>query len=132
MKKLFLATIFLIISFIGFSQITLENTYTLPKAYEFGTTKFSPSDTKYYYLDEALNQLKIYNLNHSLYQTINIPVQTGASSYEIYYPTTNLFDSDAGIEYILEGYRSSGVTSYIIVYNEDGSELLNIDGFETH
>ncbi len=57
---------------IGHAQITLENSYPATANSVLSVVNFANSGYKYQYTDITNNQVKFYNLNHSLWKTINI------------------------------------------------------------
>ena len=130
MKKLMISGLFVLLAFLTFAQVTLD------KRYEYSTTvvKLENSGYKYYLMDVPAAQCRIYNLDHSLYKTINCPVPSGCYLYDIKFVSEKLFDSDAGLELAYVYYKYIPTqSSYYYEYdcniiNEDGSVITNIDG----
>jgi len=85
-------------------------------------------------MDVPNSQCRIYNMDHSLYKTINCPVPADNYLADIKYVSQNLFDSDSEIELLYTYYQYiPTATSYYYVYNskvinETGSSLINING----
>ena len=85
-------------------------------------------------MDVPNEQCKIYNLDHSLLKTIKCNVPNGFYLADIKFVSENLFDSDTGIEILCTYYKYiETATSYYYEYdskiiNEDGSNILTIDG----
>lgn len=130
MKKLILSHLLLIlIAFSAKSQITLETTMQAGDYAAFGVTKLTTAGYKYYAVNENQNELKLYNINHSVYQTISIPVTINPDSIgDLFfgYVTDNLFDNDNGIEYLME-YYDNNYKNYFYIFNEDGSTVFSKD-----
>lgn len=102
--------------------LALENTYTGGQAYR---TKLESSGEKYFQLNAASAQAKIYNSDHTLWKTISAPkpaaaTYTASTMYDISETTIN---TDALVE-LIYGYTDTGVTESFVV-NETGSLLLS-------
>lgn len=90
------------------SQILLENSYNVNNNNrKSGLTliKLDLSGEKYFLYNIQSKQIVLYNLNHSIYKTINIPLlsryrQFSDSTLSIAYLSENLFNNDNLIEYI--------------------------------
>jgi len=123
MKKLFLFFL-LCISFNCFSQITLDfqsSTYLFRFKLNDTETKFLNDD--YYFIDST-KQLVIYNLDGSLYKTIQMPQIQNSHILGVPCITTTLFDTDpSNIEYLVF-YTINGVFSAKVI-REDGTILLD-------
>lgn len=111
------------------SQITLEKTYTGVSAGVANTVTYGD---KYYVMDVAAAQCKIYNLDHSLWKSINLSVPSGYYLYDIQYVTDHLFNADNQIEllYVSYNYNTTGqyYTYETRVVNESGTQLLSLPG----
>lgn len=109
-------------------QITLESTYNHSGTF----TKLAQSGYKFYLMDVASNQCRIYNTNHTLWKTINLAVPANNYLYDIRYISENLFTTDNNLclAYIYYNYNASGqYYSYTAkVIRENGTELLSIPG----
>ena len=69
----------------------------------------------YQYFGYDTNKIVLYNLDMSIYKTIDIPDFPDTNDYEaVMYISDNLFDTDDKIEYLLFSYN------WIKIYNEDG------------
>lgn len=130
MKKLIV--FFVMLQLTAKSQIiNLENTYT--QAPYFILTQISPSNYKYILFDPFNSQFKVYNLNHSLYASVNIPLTyvQGSSQYYINFVTTSLFDCDStNLEYSIMFLGNGGPAypaPYFSVYRANGPLLQKID-----
>ena len=125
MKKL-ITTLLLIASISGYAQITLENTYVNGgiSAERLRLIKLSSSGYKYCVNDTST--IRLYNLNHTLFRTINIPPGAFMSTVSVFYVSEELFNTNpADIEYLLS-YYNLGITHFRI-YNETGTVLLARD-----
>src|SRR4051812_1824584 len=93
MKKILLAIVFIYSTIISSGQITLE------KSGYHSTLRFvhlERAGFKYVYHDPIVNEIRLYNLNHSLYKIINIPPQNAyQNNYYVQYLTETLWDTDS-------------------------------------
>jgi hypothetical protein len=128
LKKIFLLLTFLFLFTGSRAQLSMENIYSSSA----GLTKLALSGYKYFVMDVANSQCRIYNMNHSLWKTINLPIPAGMYLSDIKYVSETLFNLDSKVElaYI---YYSYDTTYYYYTYGtrvltEDGVELLNIPG----
>lgn len=133
MKKLFIL-VMILLSFGSYSQITLDFQSPLIMLYP---TKLSNNETKYYYDDpQGLyqnNAFSLYNLDGSLYKTIQLPSPPNylVGEYGPFLISRTLFDNDpSNIEYIIQyNYDSAGVPNHGMreskVIREDGTVLLD-------
>lgn len=111
------------------AQINYEATYQNAALFiasmpaELGIVNLGNNDYKYYQFNKTLHTFKLYDLNHSLFQTVTIPT-TSSSSYVIQYISRNLFDCDTStIEYLINGFTPNQVK----IYRTDGTLLLAED-----
>ncbi len=132
MKKLFftLCFAFLFTTASVKAQITLEHTYPGPS----GPPQSRPivinmggtDGYKYMYTDYLTNQIKLFNLNHTPYSTVNVPIPLiDEGEYTIGYVTRSLFDCDSTMfEYaILPGnWRNN-----FYIYRQNNSLLFQSD-----
>lgn len=109
----------------SFSQVELEQTYTVEKHIHF--LKLEDNTTKYYVFNGST--MKIYNSNHSIYQTIEME-DLGETLYFdqaiIACVSEKVFDIDSGIEFLLCTGDSSDDKTFII--DDDGSILFEKEG----
>lgn len=134
MKKQ-IAILLFILSQTAIGQVTLESVYpnTIGSAKFLLHTQLDSATHKYVLFDPQNSQFTIYNLNHSVYLNVSIPITyvTGSSQYQIAYVTKSLFDCDtSNIEYALsflgDGFSSSYPKRFY-VYRTDGTQVENID-----
>lgn len=87
-------------------------------------------DDKYAALDSPTRQCRLYNEDHSLYKTVNIPVQSGVTITSLQCVSDGLFDNDQPIEMACMNYIISGssVLYESIILNENGQTLLTSSG----
>lgn len=127
MKRLFIIQILMIIAISVQSQITFDASYTLNT---FKTTmslnKFHISGYKYVKKDVINLKIYLYNINHTLYKTINIPAQTVPID-KVEYISENLFDNDPLIEYCLTTFTSTPFTRQFMIYKETGAQMMYKD-----
>lgn len=133
MKKLFLFIIVLLFSFNINAQITLEATY--PNSAIVSGTKFSvilldSSEYKYLAIDYNSSSFTLYNMDHSVYLNVTIPIAYYNSNYSIEYISRTLFDCDnTNIEYLL-GHRCSPspcLGGYVKIFRTDGTHIFYSD-----
>lgn len=130
MKRLtfFLALLFSV-SIQSQGQITLEHTYTgVSAAY----INLPVSGYKYYVMDAANSQCRLYNNDHSLWKTINLSIPANYYLYDIQYVTENLFNTDNTIELLYVSYTYNTALAYYTydtrIANENGTVLLSVPG----
>lgn len=113
-----------------FCNLVGQITFNFKTITEFGLDKFHVSGYKYVTADIPAKKIYMYNLNNSLYKTINIPATT-YSLQGVSYISENLFDLDPGVEFIAESFNtSSGCKLY--VFDESGATLFSRDsGYTT-
>jgi hypothetical protein len=127
---LFAATIF----FTAKAQIITEAVY--PGGSMFLTPQFlhpvqlTGGGDKYCEFYPSQSQIILYNLNHTIYHTINLPtLPPSAASIRVSYVSDALFDQNtADIEYVLQ-YTSFASANYnrVAIYRENGTLLFQRD-----
>ena len=112
------------------AQPTLEHTYTSSTT----ICNLENSGEKYFDMDLTNKQCRIYNLDHTLYRTINLAVPDDYYLYNIQHVSEQMFNQDDQIEldYIYSKYNPTE-TSYYYTYetrviNESGTEILKVTG----
>ena len=137
MKKILLIALIAFVINIK-AQLTLEHIYNLkpssnPYPGYLQLANLTSGGYKYYFKDSS-NAIKIYNLNHSLYKTINISVPTGTEIEQIYYLSDQLFNTDTLIEFGFTNYNGSASVFSFGVYNENNNALfyrpINANNFQ--
>ncbi|MCF8381659.1 MAG: T9SS type A sorting domain-containing protein [Bacteroidales bacterium] len=132
MKKLFVIAGLLFFSYTSFGQLSIEHSFN----YSANVTKLNSTTYKYFLMDVPAHQCRIYNLDYSLYKTINLPVPGGEWLYDIRFVSEDLFNEDSKIEVLYTYYKwvaASGTASGYYIYhtkviNEDGTLLLDVPG----
>jgi len=130
MKRILTTLIFACSIVALYGQITLQKTYN----YSTAVVKLETLGYKYYLMDVPASQVRIYNMDHSVFKTINCSVPNGFYLADIKYVSENLFNSDSQIELAYTYYKYvTTSTSYYYIYgskvvNESGSNLISIDG----
>lgn len=130
MKIRILFTIIVILLFFGVAsaQFALEKVYD----HSLASTRINASEYKYFLMDVAKSECRIYNLDHTLFKTISISLPTDYYLNDIKFVTQNLFNSDSNIELWFSAYNwvpvgSDGYYRYISrVIDETGKELTSI------
>src|SRR6185436_14128010 len=135
-KILFAILIFASVSF-AHAQLTVDHVYTTdPPSNAF---KIGPSGLKY--IGEhwdltigaptygSITYFVLYNPDHSIYKTINVPQVSGNKVMDISFVTENLFDLDSLIEYMFYYIPNggNGLVREVMVVNENGTVLLDVD-----
>jgi hypothetical protein len=106
------------------AQMVLENVYG--NAWYGRIIRLEQAGYKYIMMDDANNQFRLYNLDHTLYKTVHVPQYTGFySNTDINWVSEYLFNSDNLIEYVVY-YGGSG-DKYDVV-NENGVVLTSVPG----
>jgi hypothetical protein len=142
MKKSIIMTVATImIALTTKGQIALENTYAIPnttKKSGLSLIKLDVSGQKYCLYDIQSKKITLYNLNHSVFKTINfVPLtkyrtSNTDSTTQIAYISENLFNNDNLVELVtFDGDWSSQVSggslSSMNIFNEVGSVLFSGD-----
>jgi hypothetical protein len=125
--------LFLCVSLAGKSQINLENSYLATSAsMNLQIIELVKWGYKYQLLDVPNASVKLYNLNHSIFKTINLTIPPGHNLYAYPMVSDSLFDTDNLLEvaYSVVAYNfSTTPASYTYVTNvvkETGSTLITI------
>lgn len=141
MKKLF----FLLIALVGLNSVTAQITQVsavdVGDLDNSGFLELEDEGKKYYYVDSDDMTFVLYNADHSVFKTIQIPLDlyddTTHDLESVLFPfctSKYVFNSDDNIEYLLSvwTYPKSGgdglVSTYII--NEEGTILFEKAGEE--
>lgn len=140
--KILLFAILLTNVFLSNAQITLEATYD-SAASNLYMVKLEVEGDVYVKVqggDSAFRFIRFYNLNHSLWKTIDcnsLPVYTFYAgmgslnptrfSYNVFYISEHLFDNDDGIEFMYTVSTGTCPQYFTGIYNEDGSPLFTQD-----
>lgn len=130
MKHLLLITVLLaglVSNSLG--QITPEHTYTgVSAAY----IKLPVEGYKYYIMDVANNQCRLYNPDHSLWKTINLSVPVNYYLCDIQFVSENLFNTDNTIELLYVSCIYNSTYQYYTydtrIVTENGALLLSVLG----
>ncbi|HMM12368.1 MAG TPA: hypothetical protein PKE03_09780 [Bacteroidales bacterium] len=116
------------LSSISRAQISAEATYNFSGIY----TYLPSVGNKFYIMDVAQSQCRIYNTDHSLWKTISISVPANNWLYDIKYVSEGLFTGDNGLclAYIYYNYNETGqyYTYHACIIRENGTQLLDIPG----
>ncbi len=118
---------FIFLSIRSSAQITLENTYTgVSAAY----IHLPVAGYKYYVMDVANSQCRMYNNDHSLWKTINLSIPAGYYLCDIQFVTEDLFNSDNLVEMLYVSYNYNTTLKYYTydtrIVNENGTPILSM------
>jgi hypothetical protein len=108
------------------AQINLEHTYNVSATNSTLTTiQLANSGYKFVLNEPSLNQVKLYNTNHSLWKTITVPTIPGFTLSNVMHISENLFNLDAQVEYIAYYYNISTTPAqyYTKIINENGTVI---------
>lgn len=128
MRKIKMITLKLLISVSVNAQINLENTYNVSAANSSLTiVQLANSGYKYVLNEPSENQVKLYNMNHSLWKTINVPLIPDYTLVGVMYISENLFNPDAQVEYLAYySYHSTVGQYYTKIINENGTVIKDL------
>jgi len=120
----YIITLILSCWLVASAQITAEQNYS-------GTlynVKLNNGDIKNLLINYTANTLSLYNIDHSLYKTITVPVPSGYSIYYVNIVADKLFNFDADIETAITFSKSDSTGTYYIgrVIEENGTILLDV------
>jgi hypothetical protein len=127
MKKTF-TLLLLFISIGSFAQIQKERTYTR----QTELINLGESGYKYAYLDIAAGEIKLYNLDHSIYRAVNLNVPSNTAIYQCgkcslrengIYITETLVNASSDVEVF---YRTN--EGEMRVVDENGNLVFNVTG----
>lgn len=130
MKFLLNSVCLILISSCAFGQVTLEQSYVVPQSQGERDVKIINLDRsgyKYCVKDAALNQVRLYNINHSLWKTVNITIPSGFTRWDVAYVSESLFNTDNSVEMLVSFHGNSQGLEKGIILNENGNTLLTID-----
>jgi len=135
MKKIGLLLIAFAMATTNFAQITQEEVIVSDNIIGAGFIKLENNVEKYFMLDRTNFTLKLYNIDHSIFKTIQFDVnQMGLTDFpkvDSYYPfciSETLFDTDNEIEFFINIHAYSSdfnneITKSFVI-NEDGTILF--------
>jgi hypothetical protein len=126
MKRLLLMLVFGLIIGQTNAQITLEHTYATVDQPSLKLVNLSISGYKYTYYDSGSKQIRIYNLDHTLWKSIGLIVPNGAWVLGDYYLAEELFDTDPYCEVAFVVSVNNTVTT--IVRSELGNNIISLTG----
>jgi hypothetical protein len=135
MKKLIFICLFAIIALSSRqtlkAQITLEHTYDNTALSTLFMVDFDASGVKYGIIGQYGNStITFYNLDHSLFKTLNIPPipNPNYSNLGYLYFSDHLFNLDDSIEYIIDYFDNTNYSYHTYIYTESGNVLFEVDG----
>lgn len=117
------------------AQILHEHTYQ--EANMGGTDRhlelveLDSGEFKYILVDYGESEFTLYNLNHSIYEYVSLPVVWTPGAYNIHMVSRSLFDCDtSNIEYLLSHYclpHPCSAGGYVEIFRTDGSSIFYSD-----
>ncbi|WP_276131926.1 T9SS type A sorting domain-containing protein [Polluticoccus soli] len=138
MKKYIVTALSLFAAFNLSAQITLEKSYPVNNGgnandNDLQVIRLEISGHKYALRDLQANQVRLYNLDHSIWKTINVTLPAGYSTWSHSYISERLFNLDAAVELLVRfSPATSGVIPKMIVLSENGGTLYTIDSTSDH
>jgi hypothetical protein len=128
MKTLIFAGLLFLTFTVLNAQVTLEKKYD----YSTSVVELENAGFKYYLMDVPNGQCRLYNIDHSLFKTINCNIPSGYFLYDIKFISESVFDTDPGIELLctfFKYYQNAAYYEYDSkIINDDGSQIAFIDG----
>jgi hypothetical protein len=111
------------------AQINLDHTYTgVSAAY----INLPVAGYKYYVMDVANKQCRLYNNDHSLWKTINLSIPANYFLCDTQFVTEDLFNTDNLIEMLYVSYNYNTTLAYYTydtrIVNENGTILYSMPG----
>lgn len=125
-----LAGILLVFFLPAGAQPVFENQYTASAT----ICHLEVSGDKYFAMDNINNRCLIYNMDHTVYRTIDLVLPADYYMYNILHVSEKTFNSDELVEfaYIYSKYTGTDTSWYYSyetrVINEHGTEILKIPG----
>ncbi len=128
MKPSIITLILALTGTLVFGQVELDKTYNFS-----GTlAAIDEGEYKYFVMDVPMEQCRIYNEDHSLFKTINLPVPDGYYLNDIKFVSRKTFNMDDEIELLYIYYKVEEIESQVIytyglkVISESGTVLLSL------
>lgn len=122
-KKMTITALSLFSAF-AFSQATFEQSYTISQVGGGAQTFFFNTETgSFHYTFDASNVLRIYTETHSIFATINLPVDAGYTITNILLFTDKLFNNDSLIEFVLVTRSPPGDVYKMTLVNQNATVL---------
>ncbi len=128
MKQIaFFISVFVFFAFRSSAQISYEHTYTgVSAAY----IHLPLAGYKYYVMDVANTQCRLYNNDHSIWKTLNLSIPANYYLCDIQFVTEDLFNTDNLIEMLYVSCNYNTTLKYYTydtrIVNENGTILLSM------
>ncbi len=142
MKKALLSVLISLSSFLAtHAQLTPLHTYADTQGYYFSVVDLSLSGTKYMFMNynaSAITTVVLYNLNHSIWKTINVPSISGLSHPGIsinYCPphvSENFFKIDNKVDMAMSYYDNSSGQTNLVIFDETGAVISRVDSVSSY
>ncbi len=131
MRKIYLIFSFLFMLSFSNAQLVFENNYSINRISGdlFRLIKFTSLTEKYLvYIKSSPQTLKLYNLDHSLFKTINWSINISNKSLDaIVFLSDKLFNNDANIELLFTSHDTLTGMRSVTIISENGSIIQSID-----
>ena len=129
MKRTILALLLLVSTLGAKAQLTLQHSYNF--AYGLSVVNLLLSGKKYCQYDYTLQQMKLYNLNHTLWRSINVPAIPGLSApTSPQYVSENFFKIDNLVDFLVPYYdtgSTAGTIFHWVIFDETGAIINRFD-----
>ncbi len=109
------------------AQVTFERSYD----HSLSATKIDATEYKYFLMDVAQSQCRVYHTDHTLWKTIPITLPANYYLYDIKFVTRNLFNQDDALElwYSAYEYTTAETGRYTAgIVSENGTVLATMPG----
>lgn len=125
MKKILVA-VFILFAINVKAQLTFENSYLNVPYDNFLLIKLGLNEYKYFIHDSDSSIFRLYNLNHSLFLKVNVPISSTSYIYDVTYISRSLFDCDStNIEYAA---IDPNPPYEFIIFRTDGTIIQTLTG----
>jgi hypothetical protein len=123
MKKTINLVVLVILTSNLFSQISLEHSYPNGK-WKTSIVNLAISGMKYQWVNAPGGELKLYNLDHSLFKSMTFPVLASMTNVEVAYVSETTFDLDSGIEFMVYYQDDNNWANSITKIIDESSTIL--------
>jgi len=139
MKKLAIIIVIAFISITGISQINYQGVVKSKS----NLIKVNENSYKYYTVNKKDNTLQLFNLDNSLWKSIELSIPEEEWFDEILYISTTEFNPDSNVEIVFTTYMETYSNFFgdvetivydnytLFIVNELGEEILKVDGGRT-
>lgn len=120
MKKI-LTVVGVLMSSVVWGQLSFEHKYENGIGTIAHVENVEGEGHKYVYINKTSNSFDVYNLDHSLFKSVQLTHPGNPMGFNRYYLSKTLFNSDNKIEFLIAFSNSGTYSAYLM--NEDGVTL---------